>query len=124
MAAGRTPAEHYTQAQRNEAFYNRIGGSNSSDPEWAVATLFYIAVHELEAALLALGEPSPKRHQDRLAAMRANFRPAASHFETLHKMSVDARYHCKRHAQSDIAFAEARLGFIRQEIAKKAGPPY
>jgi hypothetical protein len=124
MAAGRTPAEHYAQAQRNEAFYRRIGSSHSAQPEWAVTALFYVAVHELEAALLALNEASPKNHAQRKAAMRQHFLPAAKDFEQLHQMSMAARYECKRHSQSDIAFAEARLTPIRQEIAKKAGPPY
>jgi len=124
MAAGHSAAEHYTQAERNDAFYRQIGGSNSSEPEWAVAALFYTAVHELEAALLALGERSPKGHPERRTAMRRNFPAVAKNFEQLHSMGVDARYHCKRHSQAEVAFAEMGLTLIRQEIAKKAGPPY
>lgn len=124
MAAGRTAAEHYAQAQRNEAFYTAIGGCASSHPEWAVPTLFYTAVHELEAALLALLQPSPKNHQARKTAMRRHFSRGAAAFEQLYAMSVAARYECEQHSQADIAHAENLLDLVRQAIADRAGPPY
>jgi hypothetical protein len=124
MAAQRTAADHHAQAQRNQAFYEQIGGSNSSTPEWAVTVLFYIAVHELEAALLACGEPRSKDHTTRRTGVRQRVTGASPGFEQLYQMSNEARYECVLHPQHRIALAEMQLALIRQEIAKVAPPPH
>lgn len=124
MAHGRTAAEHYTQAQRNEAFYHQIGGSHSANPEWAMTALFYVVVHEVEAALRAVNAPRSSDHHSRKAALRTLSPPLAAQYETLYGLSVAARYECVRHSQTALALAEARLPMIRAAIAKLAPPPY
>jgi hypothetical protein len=113
-----TAAEHYTQAERNWAFYQAIGGSQCSTPEWSMTVLFYTALHELEAALLHLNEPASKNHDGRRAAVRRRFPAVAAAYETLEGMSSKARYRCKRHTQAELAFAEVRLAFIRQAMSR------
>ena len=66
-----------------------------------MTALFYCAVHELEAALIALGEPVPKNHEQRKKAMRQNFKAVAP-------KSVAARYECKRHAQTSLPLPSHR----------------
>jgi hypothetical protein len=124
MARGRTAAEHYTQAQRNEAFYRQIGGSQSPTPEWAVTALFYTVVHEIEAALRAAGHAPSRDHRDRKAKIRKLSRALAKEYESIERLSRQARYDCIRHSQMHIALAEARLPFIRAKIAEIAPPPY
>jgi hypothetical protein len=89
-----------------------------------MTVLFYIAVHEVEAALLASGENPSKNRQQRRSAARRKLRAAAPAFEQLEGLSRDARYECVRHTQADLGLAEARLAFIRQEVSKVAPPPY
>lgn len=123
MAKGRTAAEHYTQAQSNEAFYRQIGGSGSNTPDWAVTALFYTVVHEVEAMFRMLNLPGSADHHERKGRLRRISTQLAKDYETIERMSRHARYECVKHNQMHIALAEARLPFIRQEIQNKVGPP-
>ena len=116
-------AEHQSWAQQNEAFYRHIGGSRSQWPDWAMTALFYTAVHEIQAALVADGA-RPGDHKERQRVLREKWPTLATVYETLFTRSKQARYGCQRHSQADLALAEAALQQVRREIAKLGLQPY
>lgn len=116
-------AEHQSWAQRNEAFYNHLGGSHSEWPDWAMTALFYTVVHEIQAALVASGS-RPGDHTDRKAILREKWPSLGMAYETLYTRSKQARYLCHRHSQKDLALAESALAQVRSEITKLNLPPY
>lgn len=125
MAKGRTPAEHYDQAQRNEELYNELGGSRSKRPEWAVTVLFYVAVHEVEAMFRKRRWLGSADHYERRQRIQGLSSDLATAYDSLEDMSRQARYECVRHSEARIALAEISLSIVRREIAKLgAGPPY
>ncbi len=88
-----------------------------------MTALFYTAVHEMQAALVASGS-RPADHKARIAALRAKWPSLATVYETLYSRSKQARYKCQRHSQAELALAEMSLAQARAEIAKLKLPPY
>lgn len=123
MARRRTAAEHYTQAERNEAFYRHLGGSATPWPDWAVTALFYAALHRVQAALRSQGNDARDHHQ-RKAKVRAMSATLAQAYEGLQDLSEQARYDGVQHNQMRLGLAEAQLQIVRDEIANIAPPPY
>jgi uncharacterized protein (UPF0332 family) len=110
-------AEHQSWAQQNEAFYQHIGGSHSQWPDWAMSALFYAAVHEIQAALVA-SSSRPRDHKERMVILREKWPTLGTLYETLFTRSRQARYECHRHSQADLALAEVALTQVKSEIAK------
>jgi hypothetical protein len=115
--------EHQSWARHNEAFYQHIGGSRSQWPDWAMTSLFYAAVHEIQAALVA-SRSRPRDHTERIAVLREKWPSLGTLYETLYTRSKQARYNFHRHSQADLALAEMALAQIRSEIAKLKLPTY
>jgi hypothetical protein len=46
--------EHLKQAQINKAVFDYLGGKNPRFIDWAITTIFYIAVHHVEAAFACI----------------------------------------------------------------------
>jgi uncharacterized protein (UPF0332 family) len=116
-------AEHQSWAQQNEAFYRHIGGNHSQWPDWAMSVLFYTAVHEIQAALVASGS-RPRNHESRMVTLREKWPTLGTLYETLFDRSKRVRYLCNRPSQMELALAEAALTQVRAEITKLNLPPY
>ncbi|HEV3323066.1 MAG TPA: hypothetical protein VG147_12870 [Solirubrobacteraceae bacterium] len=67
--------EHQSWAQQNKQFYEFIGGSHSQWPDWAMTALFYAAMHEIQAALVAMSL-RPKKHETRKSCCAKNGLPS------------------------------------------------
>jgi hypothetical protein len=123
MAGGPTAAEHLAWAQENERFYQRIGGANAQFPQWAMAALFYTALHEIQAALVATNNRR-RNHKDRQDVLRAMWPKIAALYDGLYTRSKAARYECVRHSSVQLIEAEMLLREVRAEIAALNLPPY
>lgn len=116
-------AEHHTWAQQNEAFYTHLGGSQSQYPDWAMTVIFYVALHEIEAALVAKGS-RVYSHEQRKAKLASKWPVIRQWHDFLYTRSRDARYRCQSFSANDLALAETALASIRAEIAKLNLAPY
>jgi hypothetical protein len=88
-----------------------------------MTALFYAAVHEIQAALVASGS-RPRSHEDRRATLREKWPTLGTLYETLFDRSKQARYLCHRHSQADLALAEMALTQVKGEITKLNLPSY
>lgn len=89
--------DHVAQADRN---INLCGEMRErGEFEWAVTTMFYSAVHLMDAWLAVGGKPPhPENHLVRERAIRSNghLRLQYDNYRELYDRSVDARYECVR----------------------------
>ena len=118
-----TAAEHHAWALQNETFYNELGGCQSQQPDWAMTVLYYVALHEIEAALVSDG-CRVHSHEERKAKMQQKWPILRRWHDHLYQHSRDARYRCRRPSQKDLTLAEAALRGVRDEIAKITPRPY
>ena len=125
MARGPTAAEHYAQSQNFDAFYQHLGGNASAWPQWAAVVLFYIAVHEIQAFLVARGH-RPTDHTSRKAVLNQGWQQLATLYAGLYDLSKKARYECITPSQAQLTLAEMQLQLVRQFVAQQGGqqPPY
>ena len=103
------PAEsqHLNQADRNESCFqslSRLGPSRFT--EWEVITLFYSALHHIEAYLARNGIdfPHPLKHAERRSEMvrHPDLDPILENYFSLHDYSEDARYNLVPFSESQV----------------------
>lgn len=96
-----TRQQHIDQANANEQLSHRL---QSTDPEWALTTLFYAAVHWMSAYLGDIGL-YPTTHA--LRRIDINRRPELARVRRryffLQAKSVAARYDCVPFSAQDVA---------------------
>jgi hypothetical protein len=99
-------ASHIDQAERNERL--SLGLEGTTDTDWAVTTLFYAAVHLVDACL-APGL-HPREHRDRrdFVRLRADLRPIRTYYRELEDRSRDARYECVPFTQRAVVTLRSR----------------
>jgi uncharacterized protein (UPF0332 family) len=116
-----TPQEHLTQASKNEAFYRQNCGGDATARQWAMVALFYCAMHEVQAFIVAHGQ-RPESHSDRTAVLRANEfqlgKDLRRHYRRLIQYGHDVRYAFLEPTPQDLTDAEDRLTKIRNEISR------
>ncbi len=90
---------HKSKAKRNERFYRKYDLDNSTFNEWAIVTLFYSAVHYVDAVLskdksLSSDYSQPYNHQLRWEAVLKckSLEPIRSKYLNLYNLSRAARY--------------------------------
>ncbi len=90
---------HVSKAKRNERFYRRYDLDNSTFNEWAVVTLFYSAVHYIDAVLnkdksLSPDYRQPTDHRMRRRAILKcpSLLPIQTKYLQLESRSMQARY--------------------------------
>lgn len=86
-------AEHLAQAQVNEVLSRELQGGPSLD--WAVTTLFYAALHLVEATLAPQGHSRTHVERDRTVRQHPQLRPIYGHYRELKERSLQARYDCQ-----------------------------
>jgi uncharacterized protein (UPF0332 family) len=96
-----TPDEHLDQARRNRAVAEQMLDEHADDPtyvQWAVATIFYCAVHCIQAHLVRHGQ-NPRTHVAR------------------GQLIADPRYGVPTDVQSAYDLLEQRSRAARYELA-------
>ena len=85
--------QHLDKALDNEAFYGAVRSSLASYEGWQVTTIFYAALHYIDAYMATMNR-HPKRHQDRdlLISRESKLRRIAPDYFALRDRSIDARY--------------------------------
>lgn len=109
-----TRAEHLAQARSNQRFTAAIDAAIY--PDWAIASMFYEAVHLIRAWLADRGEEDIRSHgqiRDLLLAYHFPHRFRAIYHD-LETLSRDARYECLHPDEliDDLPDARSYLGGI------------
>ncbi len=73
---------------------NYLALKNPTYSDWEVATLFYSALHLVDAFVLKTGLPKPGDHFERNEIVRKNqsFQPIRKQYSSLYILSKSARY--------------------------------
>jgi hypothetical protein len=110
---------HIAQAQRNEEVQALLSRSITSESlQWQIVTLFYAALHRVEAGFATLNMHNAS-HQEREAAMGrvAQFRPVFHLYRQLRDDSEAARYRLWRPRQvelnQDVAIYARLINYLR-----------
>lgn len=82
--------EHLAQARRNEEFLAAIRALPVRYAEWETTTLFYAALHYVDAFLATIGE-HPRNHRIRIARVNA-VSSLRDEYQNLFNASIEARY--------------------------------
>ena len=85
-----TVQQHLTWAERNERFAESISSLPVRYPDWEITSLFYAALHYVDA-FLATQMEFPKSHKRRLDAI-ASISSVKEDYSSLYERSMDARY--------------------------------
>jgi hypothetical protein len=101
MSLGSTPspskplaAKHLARARCFYQTYLRLKNS-AQDLDWAVITLFYTALHLVQAYFVETATNAfqiPRTHDDRRTRIGIRLTPLFQHYRTLEDYSKDARY--------------------------------
>lgn len=87
--------EHITKAQRNLTFQSRLEKWDDRSLDWELVSLFYAALHYLDAYFLRLNPPhTASNHGERKRILKETPLPrsAQEDYRTFEDMSRDARY--------------------------------
>src|SRR5271165_2012034 len=102
--------QHLDQAKRNEGFARHLlefpWSPDCSD--WALISLFYAAVHLVDA-YLATRNYHPETHvlRDGYASRLTSLQPVYNHYRILRFRSEEARYSCRKSPYT-VQFAELK----------------
>lgn len=84
--------QHLDKARHNELASQAFEQNGYAD--WAVTTLFYAAVHLVEAYLAPREHSQDHRERNRSVSSRPNLKPVWKYYKELYNRSLDARYKC------------------------------
>lgn len=99
---------HIGQAHRNELCYESLSALNPTRfTEWEVITLFYSALHYLEAYLARNGidYPHPEKHGERKTEISKHsaLDSIFANYLSLHDYSENARYNLTSYSEAEVA---------------------
>lgn len=120
-------ARHIEQADRNEQCSESLSRLNPTRfTEWEVTTLFYSALHYLEAYLARNGIEyrHPKKHSERKdeLAKHPELDSIATNYLSLHDYSENARYELASYSEAEVAMLrDDEFVPIRDEIRSLLG---
>lgn len=84
---------HLEQAQHNETAYHFLGSASPPFIDWQVTSLFYAALHYVDAYLATKGiHPHDHMERDGWIAKLTELKPIAAEYFELKDRSMDARY--------------------------------
>lgn len=85
-------AEHIAQAEKNERLYENLIGTEFND--WAVVSLFYAALHYVDAYFVQRIGVSPSNHSARnyLVDSSLDLTEIRQAYSDLYRLSRDVRY--------------------------------
>ncbi|MGH7427813.1 MAG: hypothetical protein ACREJ4_05585 [Candidatus Methylomirabilaceae bacterium] len=95
-------ADHILQAQHNERFFQTIDKVEFSD--WAMTTIFYAALHYIDAFLATIGLVDPGGHsvRDDQFHRTSELQPIARNYFRLKNRSKNARYYCGTFEEAEL----------------------
>ena len=101
-------SQHLNQADRNESCFQSLTSLNPSRfTEWEVVTLFYSALHYMEAYLARNNKinPHPKKHAQRKTEIsrHAELDSIVENYFSLHDYSANARYELQTFSEAEVA---------------------
>lgn len=118
--------QHIQRALENEAFFrDRLDLSQEIDRSWAVVTLFYAALHWVDA-YLATKNIHPAAHQvrDRYVGTALDLRRIGVSYQTLEDRSRDARYQLLSFTLAQVLALEGgHFVPVRDHIKRLLGVP-
>jgi hypothetical protein len=116
-----TDARHRAQAQHNADLSTKLAGDSSDWNDWAVTTIFYAAVHEIQAFLVRQGIRT-YTHETRKAELRKAHHPSDlfTLYETLEDHSRNARYECWDPLDNDVVLCRSLLEMVRSVTGSSA----
>lgn len=111
-------AEHRNRIEHNRSFASLIKSSHPSYLDWALTTVFHIAVHQIERFACVKANAHFRTHVRRMKFL--SITPQVSslygHYEYLKTKSEQARYGSLYPTPDDVADAEAVLAKIEAHI--------
>ena len=116
---------HLQGADANLAFGSGLVGASPEDPVaigWAITALFYAAVHEARAYLVARHGRRIVAHDDMRAVWDSHpeMRAGRTPYTELKQQSESARYYLNRaFVASDFSFLAERYGAVRSVLRAK-----
>ena len=115
-----TAPQHLAKAQRNEQLSSELKQLPEQYPEWQIITVFYAAVHLVQAYLRDKTKLYPQTHEerDRLISSEKALNPIYANYQELKRLSVTARYACLPTNEFDVKEARRQLAIIRRHIEK------
>lgn len=115
-----TAPQHLAKAQRNERLSTELWQLPEQYPEWQIITVFYAAVHLVQAYLRDKTKLYPQTHEerDRLISSEKALNPIYANYQELKRLSVTARYACLPTNDFDVKEARRQLAIIRAHVEK------
>ncbi len=111
--------EHRRISQRNEAFFEQIGGVDALASDWAMTVLFYATHHELAALIRERNLDVPEDHRDMKRVLRdQGWNDLAITHATLLSRSHRARYKGSRYLKTALEDSRRLLHELRVKIAE------
>jgi hypothetical protein len=86
---------HLERLRRNHRLYTRLADEGEY-LDWAVAVLFYTALHLVQACLIGLATDAaqvPRNHSDRRYSVSTRLNPIFHDYRFLEDISTDMRYY-------------------------------
>lgn len=123
-----TEAEHFAQAEKNERISHLLsspGFSGETFRDWEVTTLFYSALHYVDAflatkGLRAGGHPIRNGH----VASLAELKPITRKYLDLHLRSENARYHLVQFPRDQVTkFDQELFAPVKTHVRSLLGRP-
>ena len=95
-----TVAQHLEQFERNLAVSSRLEASDDFD--WAVTTLFYAALHLMQAYMIQHDlKADSHRRREQLMLAHSGLRIVVDQYRALRSLSEHARYECRRFSREE-----------------------
>lgn len=115
-----TAQQHLDKAARNERLSSELKQLPDGYTEWQVITVFYAAVHLVQAYLRAKTTEYPQTHaeRDQLIVTMKVLNPIYKPYQELKHMAVTARYACLPTNDFDVKEARKQLAEIRAYLGK------
>jgi hypothetical protein len=110
--------QHLQKAQHNSQLSAALARLAQPYLDWQVTTLFYGAVHLLQAYFVAKTNQYPQSHQERdeLIGRDPHLTAIFADYRELKQLSVSCRYMCWPTNAHDVNQAQKHLATIRQHI--------
>jgi HEPN domain-containing protein len=120
-----TEQQHLAKAQKNRQLSTALETQLTDYRDWQVITVFYAAVHLVQAYLRAKTSAYPQTHQERdeLINRLPDLKPLYVPYNELKRVSVKSRYACLPVNQYDVNEARKQYDIIRAHIDKLLAPP-
>lgn len=119
-----TEPQHRNKAAHNLALSTDLTAHGDEYRDWQVISVFYSAVHWVQAYLRAKTSTYPQTHEerDRLIYTTPALKPIYPHYQELKSLSVTARYTCLPINDREVSDARANHEAIANHIVNLLQP--